>query len=71
MTLQRGIFLAGVATLCAWVLVPIYLIALGGIGGEAAVNAWPKLPWPHTLSFGSLQQFLHISGVWVSVLYSV
>lgn len=71
MTLQRGVFLAGVATLCAWVLVPIYLIALGGIGGEAAVNAWPKLPWPRTLSFGSLQQFLHISGVWVSVLYSV
>ncbi len=64
-------FLAGVATLCAWVLVPIYLIALGGIGGEAVVNAWPKLVWPNTWSLVALQQFLHISGVWLSVLYSI
>ncbi len=71
MILRRGIFLAGVATLCAWVLVPIYLIALGGIGGEAVVNSWPKLFWPRSMSLEPLQRFLNISGVWMSVLYSV
>jgi multiple sugar transport system permease protein len=71
MTLRRGIFLAGVATVCAWVLVPIYLIALGGIGGEAVVNSWPKRFWPRSMSLEPLQQFLNISGVWMSVLYSI
>ena len=71
MTLRRGMFLAGVATLCAWTLVPIYLIALGALGGEAAVNAWPKPGWPAALSVATLEQFLHISGVWMSLLYSV
>lgn len=71
MTLRRALFLAGVATLCAWVLVPIYLIALGAVGGEAVVNAWPKPFWLLALSFETLRQFMNISGVWMSVLYSV
>jgi multiple sugar transport system permease protein len=71
MTLRRGVFLAGVATLCAWTLVPIYLIALGALGGEAVVNAWPKPAWPASLSAATLQAFLNISGVWWSMLYSV
>src|ERR1019366_6262456 len=71
MTLRRGVFLAGVATLCGWTLVPIYLIALGALGGEAVVNAWPKPAWPASLSAATLQAFLNISGVWRSMLYSV
>ncbi len=71
MTLRRGVFLAGVATLCAWTLVPIYLIALGALGGETVVNAWPKPAWPSSLSLAALEEFLHVSGVWWSVLYSV
>ena len=71
MTLRRAMFLAGVATLCAWVLVPIYLIGLGAIGGEATVNAWPKPFWPVAWSFSALRQFMNIAGVWMSVLYSV
>jgi len=71
MTLRRAIFLAAVATLCAWVLVPIYLIMLGAIGGEATVNAWPKPFWPITWSLAALRQFMNIAGVWQSTLYSV
>lgn len=71
MTARRGMFLVGVATLCAWTLVPIYLIALSAMGGEALVNAWPKSGWPISWSLAALQSFLNISGVWWSVLYSV
>jgi multiple sugar transport system permease protein len=70
-TWRRGMFLAGVATLCAWVLVPIYLIALGAVGGEATVNAWPKPLWPMRFSLAPLRQFMDIAGVWASVLNSV
>lgn len=71
MTVRRGAFLAGVATLCAWTLLPIYLIALSAFGGEPVVNAWPKPIWTAAMSFVPLEAFLHISGVWSSVLYSV
>lgn len=71
MTLRRGIFLAGVVTLCTWTLVPIYLIALGAFGGEAVVNAWPKPALPYAFSAKAITEFLHISGIWMSVLYSV
>ena len=43
--LKRGMFAAGVLLICAWVVVPIYLIALGGLGGEQVVYAWPKPFW--------------------------
>jgi len=71
MTVRRGVFLAGVATLCAWTLLPIYLVALSAIGGEALVDAWPKPVWLVSLSLAALRAFLNISGVWWSVLYSV
>jgi multiple sugar transport system permease protein len=71
MTVGRGVFLAGVATLCAWTLLPIYLVALSAIGGEALVDSWPKPVWPVSLSLVALRAFLNISGVWWSVLYSV
>jgi len=71
MTVRRGAFLAGVATLCAWTLLPIYLVALSAIGGESLVDSWPKPVWPVSLSLAALRAFLNISGVWWSVLYSV
>jgi multiple sugar transport system permease protein len=71
MSLRRGMLVAGVATLCAWTLLPIYLVALSAIGGEALVDAWPKPVWPVTFSLDALRAFLNISGVWWSVLYSV
>ncbi|MBU6497949.1 MAG: carbohydrate ABC transporter permease [Rhodospirillales bacterium] len=71
MTLRRGIFLSGVATLCAWTLVPIWLIALGAVGGRAAVDSWPKSFWPGSASFATLGSFLAIDGVWTATLTSL
>jgi multiple sugar transport system permease protein len=71
MSVRRGIFLSGIAVLCAWTLVPLYFIALGAIGGRTAVNTWPKLFWPASLSLTTMREFLNIAGVWTSTLYSV
>jgi multiple sugar transport system permease protein len=71
MTLRRGILLSGVAMLCAWVLVPIWLIAMGAVGGQQLVNTWPKTLWPANMKLDALRAFLDISGIWTSALYSV
>jgi multiple sugar transport system permease protein len=67
----RALFIAGVALLCAWTIVPIYLVALGGMGGEAAVYAWPKPFWPLSWSARNLLAFLAIAGIWPAMLRSV
>jgi multiple sugar transport system permease protein len=71
MTLRRGIFLSGVAVLCAWTLVPIWLITLGAIGGRAAVDSWPKSFGFGHASLETLASFLRIDGVLGSALTSV
>ena len=71
MTVRRGIFLSGVAVLCAWTLVPIWLIALGAVGGRTAVNAWPKSFGLGQASLDTLASFLRIDGVLASALTSV
>ena len=68
---RRVVFMAGILLLCAWTLVPIYLVALGGIGGAATVYAWPKPFWPANWSFGNFQAFLEIEGLWPAMLRSV
>jgi hypothetical protein len=72
MTLRRAVFITGIIVLCVWTLFPIYLIALGAVGGRTVVNSWPKpfLP-PADLSFAAMREFLDIAGVWTSALYSV
>ena len=69
--LRRSVFIIGIVLLCAWTLVPIYLVALGGIGGAAAVYAWPKPFWPSALSLGNFAAFLEIEGLWPAMLRSV
>jgi multiple sugar transport system permease protein len=71
MTLRRGIFLSGIAVLCAWTLVPIWLITLGAVGGRDAVNAWPKSFGLGQASLETLASFLRIDGVLSSALTSV
>ena len=63
MTVRRGIFLVGVVVLCAWVLVPIWLIAANAVGGQPLIAAWPKPFWPASASFATLWTFLAIEGV--------
>ncbi len=60
---RRWALWAGVAALCAWVLLPIYLVALGAMGGRLAVFKWPKSLSPTDASFTAMQTFLSVDGV--------
>jgi len=64
--LRRVMLWSGIAVLCTWVLVPIYLIALGAFGGRSGVFRWPKnlLPWDSGLA--AMQTFLAVEGVWAA-----
>ena len=68
---RKLLFASGVAVLCAWILVPIYLIALGAFGGRAGVFKWPKSIWPGDASLDALWSFMRIEGVWQATLNSV
>ena len=63
MTLRQAMFAAGVLALCAWVLVPIFLIAESAAGGQGLIASWPKPPWPASISVSTIQAFLRIQGV--------
>ena len=65
------LFWAGVATMCAWVLVPIWLIAAGAIGGRQGVFLWPKSMLPPEFTFSALALFLRIEGVGKALWNSV
>lgn len=69
--MRRGIYLAGVGVLCAWTLVPLYLLAVGALGGREMVTTWPKPFWPVHASFETLRAFLAIDGVLAATLASV
>src|SRR5262249_35095422 len=68
---RRWIFVTGVLALCAWVLLPIYLIALGALGGRAAVYQWPKSFLPLEASLSTLGAFLAVEGIWHAAINSV
>ncbi len=68
---RKLLLVTGVVALCAWVLVPIYLIALGALGGRAGVFKWPKSIWPADASLDALLAFLRIEGVWQAALNSL
>ena len=71
MTLRHAMFLTGLFVLCAWTLVPIYLIGVGAVGGSTLVEMWPKPFLPPHFSLSALTDFLHIQGVLSSTLTSV
>ncbi|WP_414475483.1 carbohydrate ABC transporter permease [Microvirga sp. M2] len=68
---RRLLLWAGLAVLIAWVLVPIYLVALGAFGGRLGVFRWPKSIWPSDLSFAAMSQFLAIEGVFNALVNSL
>lgn len=68
---RRILLWSGIAVLCAWVLVPIYLIALGAFGGRTGVYFWPKTGLPTGLSFEAFMLFLRTEGVLRSFLNSL
>ncbi|WP_342360734.1 carbohydrate ABC transporter permease [Terrarubrum flagellatum] len=69
--LRRAVYLSGVVAICAWVLVPIYFIALGAFGGRTGVFRWPKSIWPMDSTLAAMQTFLAIEGVGKAALNSV
>lgn len=71
MSARRTLYVTGIIALCAWVLVPIYLIALGAFGGRAGVFQWPKTILPTNASLDAMLLFLRIEGVWHAALNSV
>lgn len=70
----RFVFVAGTVLMCAWVLVPIYLLLVNALSSPAQVTGFPKTGLPG-FDFGSLQFFIGFSGVakalWNSVLVAV
>lgn len=68
---RRWLIWSGVAVLCAWVLVPIYLVALGAFGGRQGVYQWPKSFWPSNVSLEPFWLFLKTEGVAQSFLNSL
>jgi len=68
---RRLLLWTGLAVLLAWVLVPIYFVALGAFGGRLGVFRWPKTIWPTDLSLAAMTQFLAIEGVFNALVNSL
>ncbi len=68
---RRLLLWTGLAVLLAWVLVPIYFVALGAFGGRLGVFRWPKTIWPTDLSLAAMTQFLSIEGVFNALVNSL
>lgn len=60
---RRLLFWSGVAALSAWVLLPLYLIAIGAFGGRLGVFKWPKSILPTDVSWQAMMTFLQVEGV--------
>lgn len=70
----KFLFFAGTAMLCAWVLVPIYLLVVNTLSSPAEVTGFPKTGVP-SFDFSSIAFFINYGGVawalWNSVLVAV
>ncbi len=60
---RRWLFWCGVVALSIWVLLPIYLVALGAFGGRLAVFKWPKSFSPGDVTLQAMTTFLQVEGV--------
>jgi multiple sugar transport system permease protein len=58
----RFLFIAAIVLICAWVLVPIYLLFVNTLSSPSQVSAFPKTGLPGW-DFGSIQFFMGFSGV--------
>ncbi len=70
----KFLFWTGTLLLCAWVLIPIYLLIVNTLSSPAEVSGFPKTGVP-SFDLGSLEFFLGFQGVlsalWNSVLVAV
>lgn len=68
---RKVLLWSGISAVCAWVLVPIYLVALGAFGGRSGVYRWPKNILPTDISFEPFILFLKTQGVATAFLNSL
>lgn len=68
---RRLLLWSGIVALCAWVLVPIYFVALGALGGRTGAYQWPKTFLPTNVSLQPFLLFLKTEGVLQSFLNSL
>ncbi|MAU97795.1 MAG: sugar ABC transporter permease [Fulvimarina sp.] len=68
---RRLLLWSGIVAVSLWVLVPIYLVALGAFGGREGVYQWPKSFLPLEVSPDSVMVFLQIQGVGTAFLNSL
>ncbi len=70
----RGIYRAGVILLCAWVIVPLYLLFVNTMSSPETVNSFPKSFIPE-FNMGSVNFFMGFEGMlmalWNSVVVAV
>ena len=66
----RYVYVAAVILLCAWVLVPLYLLLVNTLSSPQAVNAFPKSLFPE-FDLGSLRFFAGFSGMVTAIQNSV
>ena len=70
----RFLFVAAIVLICAWVLVPIYLLLVNTLSSPSQVSGFPKTGIP-SFDFSSIQFFLSFAGVlkalWNSLLVAV
>lgn len=73
-TAGRFLLIASTVVLCAWVLIPIYLLGVNALSSPEEVNAFPKSGIP-SFDMDSLQFFFGFAGVaealWNSVVVAV
>ncbi len=70
----RGIYRAGVILLCAWVIIPLYLLFVNTMSSPETVNSFPKSFIPE-FNMGSVNFFMGFEGMlmalWNSVVVAV
>lgn len=68
--LRRWLFVAGIVLMMAWVLFPIYLLAVNSFSTSESINAWPKKLVPD-MDFSTLMFFLRYQGIYQALLNSI
>ncbi|WP_170387856.1 carbohydrate ABC transporter permease [Ruegeria atlantica] len=66
----RGLYRAGVILLCAWVIVPLYLLLVNTMSSPDTVNSFPKSFLPE-FDMGSLEFFMGFQGMLAALWNSV
>ena len=56
---------------CAWILIPIYFLAVSAFGGNEVINSWPKSFLPTVFAPETMAFFFGVEGVWRAILNSV